>query len=84
MPDVALHKIRVAIWIMYHDLRSGVVHGSLFNKAGEIWIMVDCRSRVNKLSVSKDRTFKMASLRVPSDRILPMYIYSHICGARTN
>ena len=38
--------------------------------------LVDCRSRVNTLSVSEDRTSKTARSPVPSDRILPMY--SHI------
>ena len=58
-----------------------MVHGSLYNKAGEIWIhdlagLVDCRSRVNKLFVSEDRTSKTAGSPVPSDRILPMYTCS--------
>ena len=36
--------------------------------------LVDCRSRVNKLSVSEDRTSKTAGSPVPSDRILHMYV----------
>ena len=61
-----------------------MVHGSLFNKAGEICIMiaglVDCRSRVNKLSVSEDRISKNDRFAGSIDRVLP--IYSHIARYR--
>ena len=50
-----------------------VKYGSWFRRAG--------RSRVNKLSVSEDRTSKTAGSPVPADRILPMY--SHICWYST-
>ena len=46
--------------------------------------LVDCRSRVNRLSVSEDRTSKTAGWPVPSDRTLPMHSHHpEWCGSNS-